>query len=118
MEFVDKLLAQSKFSSQDKKDFTIQLHKKVVADKHDMSTKERMGIVQDWFSSIIKSTIQNVPDSDEIDLFKKCVRKNTRARIRMMKYYNELMSPSLEQSAALNFNSLRDLQYFNIYIYN
>jgi len=88
MERIDSLLSQSKFKEKEKQAFKEVLERRLAQDNHDIALNEKLSIISHCFDKNVDSVVMQMPDLEELYLFKKCVRKFSRVKMRAIQYYH------------------------------
>jgi hypothetical protein len=57
-------------------------------DNHDIALDEKLEMITTCFEKNINSVILAVPDTEEAQLFRTCVRKFARVKMRSVSYYH------------------------------
>ena len=86
---LNSLFTSSGFSAKQKEDFLSSLDAQLQSDNHDLALEEKMEIIGTCFKRNINSVVMAIPDVDELYLYKKCVRKYARVKMRAVTYYHK-----------------------------
>jgi hypothetical protein len=71
-------------------------------DNHDIALDEKLEIITTCFEKNVGSVIMQMPETEEMQLFRTCVRKFSRTKMRAVSYYHQhLHKPEAEQSTYL-----------------
>ena len=65
-----------------------ELDSQLKMDNHDIALEEKMQVVKVCFDKTINSIFTQMPDLEELYLYKKCIRKYSRVKMRTINYYN------------------------------
>ena len=85
---LDALFKQSKFNAKEKESYLKAVEQQLKMDNHDIALEEKMQVVKVCFDKNINSIFTQMPDLEELYLYKKCIRKYSRVKMRAINYYN------------------------------
>lgn len=86
---MEHLFKQCDFTADQRRDFLVALNTQLKHDNHDNALDEKMEIITYCFEKNVGSVIMQVPDQEESQLFKTCVRKFARSKMRTVSYYHQ-----------------------------
>ena len=84
------------------------LNSQLKVDNYDFGLSERLEIVTTCFDKTISSMIMQIPDPEELHVFKKCVRKYARVKMRSLQYYHR----DLHKDEDMMYKNIRILRPF------